>query len=110
MIRIAEATPKYKPGQLVCHKRYGYRGVIVAADPYCKANDDWYRSNRTQPNRFQPWYHVLVDGANTATYPAEENLEEDPVGLPIEHPAIDVYFTEFKDGRYVRNNAPWEDW
>ena len=53
---------------------------------------------------------MLVDGADTATYPAEENLEEDPVGLTVEHPAINAYFTEFKDGKYVRNDVPWEGW
>ena len=47
-------------GTLVRHRRYGYRGVIVAFDATCQASDQWYYSNQTQPSHDQPWYHVLV--------------------------------------------------
>ncbi len=93
--------PRFEPGQLVRHKRYGYRGVVVGADPCCRADDEWYYSNQTQPDRDQPWYHVLVDGSATTSYPAQENLEPDPTGEPIDHPLLDHFFTGFRDGRYV---------
>ncbi len=89
-------------GQLIHHRRYGYRGVIFDVDPSCMADDEWYRGNRSQPTREQPWYHVLVDKAEHTTYVAEENLEDDELGERIQHPLIDELFDTFQDGRYVR--------
>ncbi|MGB0744921.1 MAG: hemimethylated DNA-binding YccV-like domain-containing protein, partial [Opitutales bacterium] len=37
-----------KLGCVVCHRLYGYRGVVVSVDPYCMAGDTWYHSNKTQ--------------------------------------------------------------
>ena len=50
--------PKFFPGQIVRHKRYGYRGVVVDFDTTCQADETWYQSDNTQPVRNQPWYHV----------------------------------------------------
>jgi len=102
-----EAPAKFKPGDLVRHRRYGYRGLVADYDGSCQASDDWYLNNQTQPSREQPWYHVLVDGTGQVTYAAEENLEGDPSSEEIAHPLIEVYFAAFKDGRYVRNERPW---
>ena len=97
--------PTYAVGQLVQHRRYGYRGVIVAVDLSCAASDDWYHRNQTQPDRVQPWYHVLVHDQPTVTYAAETSLAPDRSGLPIHHPWIDEYFSDFQDGGYVRNEV-----
>jgi len=105
--QLPDYPPKFECGQIVKHKRYGYRGVIVAADGHCKATPQWYLSNKTQPGRNQPWYHVLVDGSANTTYPAEENLSSDPSGLPVDHPLVGVFFSDFVNGRYVRNDVPW---
>ncbi|MEM8867291.1 MAG: heat shock protein HspQ [Verrucomicrobiota bacterium] len=91
-------------GEIVHHKRYNYRGVIVAMDPCCMAGETWYQSNKTQPAKNQPWYHVLVhDSGGLSTYVAQSNLEADASGEPILHPRITTYFSEFKDGRYILN-------
>jgi heat shock protein HspQ len=99
--------PLYVSGQLIRHRRYGYRGVIVDVDPQCLASEQWYQNNKTQPNRDQPWYHVLIDGSGGATYPAQDSLEPDPSGLPVDHPLIAQFFDGFHDGRYLRNGEPW---
>lgn len=91
----------YELGAVVTHRLYGYRGVIVALDPRCMAGGTWYKSNKTQPSREQPWYHVLVhESGGLSTYVAQSNLQEDPSGQPIEHPRINCYFGSFKEGRY----------
>ena len=100
--------PRFEPGQLVKHKRYGYHGVVVDADPACKASEVWYQANRTQPDRDQPWYHVLVSGSDACTYSAQENLERDTDKRPVLHPLLNHFFTAFKEGRYVRNDRPWK--
>ena len=101
--------PVFKPGQLVRHRRYGYRGVVVDRDAFCQADDEWYLKNQTQPDRNQRWYHVLVDGSSTCTYAAAENLVADSSDRPIEHPLVPHFFSDFKNGAYVRNNEPWPE-
>ena len=110
MICIQQSTPKFQTGQLIHHIRYDYRGVIVAVDHRCTADEAWYSSNQTQPNANQPWYHVFVDGSMTTTYVAESNLEEDPSGEEVNHRLVPHYFSDFADGRYVRNDRQWEGW
>jgi heat shock protein HspQ len=107
MIRPADHPPSFQPGQLVRHRRYGYRGVVVDLDQDCKAAESWYQSNQTQPLRQQPWYHVLVHGTATVTYAAQENLELDTCREAIDHPLLDAFFSDFQNGCYVRNSRPW---
>jgi heat shock protein HspQ len=92
---------QFQVGEIVHHKRYDYRGVIAQADDGCSAPDEWYLRNRTQPDREQPWYHVLVHGG-AETYVAEENLELDPSGEEVKHPYVPRMFTMFIRGRYHR--------
>ena len=97
------ASPKifYDLGSVVTHQNYGYRGVIVAVDFCCMAGDTWYKTNKTQPNRDQPWYHLLVhDSGGLSTYVAQSNLKNDASGQAIDHPRIGCYFTKFEDGHY----------
>ena len=115
MIRIERHRPpgaddapgRFAVGELVRHRRYGYRGVVVAADPRCRADEAWYRKNQTQPDRDQPWYHVLVDGSHHTTYAAESSLFPDPAPDPVHHPLVELFFDAFQSGHYVRNDRPW---
>jgi len=97
----------YKPGQLVRHKRYGYQGVVVVVDPECQASEDWYQSNRTQPDRDQAWYHVLVSNSDQITYPAQSSLVPDEACQEVRHPMLSYFFERFENGRYIRNDQPW---
>jgi len=92
---------KFKVGHVVHHKRYDYYGVIAHADGSCKADDEWYHRNRTQPDQKQPWYNVLVEGGSE-TYVAEENLELDHTGRKIEHPMMAHLFLSYYKGRYFQ--------
>jgi len=107
VIAVEKSQPRFLAGQLVRHRRYGYRGVVVRMDRKCQADVDWYESNRTQPNRNQPWYHVLVDGSDSITYAAETSLAMDVSGQPVNHPLVDTFFSEFTGTAYVRNDQPW---
>ena len=100
-------APRFQIGQLVRHRRYGYRGVIVAFDLACGADEAWYQTNQTQPDRDQPWYHVLVHETPQTTYAAEANLRMDPSPQPVEHPLLAEFFCGFAEGRYTRNDSPW---
>ena len=98
---------KFVPGELVCHVRYYYRGVVVDTDFMCVADEGWYQSNKTQPEKDQPWYHVLVHESGSITYPAQSSLKLDESGEQIIHPLLDQFFSGFEEGRYVRNAIPW---
>ena len=94
---------KFAIGDLVHHRLFDYRGVIVDVDPNFQLSEEWYLAvARSCPPRDKPWYHVLVDGATHATYVAERNLESDANLGPIKHPMLDQIFARFEDGRYIR--------
>ncbi len=102
---IVERRPQvsgfsFEVGQLVRHKRYGYRGVVAACDRSCRAGDTWFFSNQTQPSRSQPWYHIVVHGAKHTTYVAEENIREDKGGEQVINPYTRGLFAYFNSGRY----------
>lgn len=97
---------RFHVGQLVHHRRFGYRGVVVDVDPTFQLSDAWYEQvARSRPPRDHPWYHVLPDESGDMTYVAERNLEPDPGGGPIRHPWLGRWFEGFRDGRYVVSRA-----
>jgi heat shock protein HspQ len=88
-------------GQLVHHKLFDYRGVIVDVDPTFQGSDEWYETvARSRPPKDRPWYRVLVHDANHETYVAERNLEPDHSREPIQHPRLGDFFSRLEDGRY----------
>ena len=98
--------PKFAIGQLVHHRLFDYRGVVVDIDATFSLSDAWYdQVAKSRPPKDAPWYRVLVGGAMHETYVAEQNLEEDRVGSPIEHPLLGHFFDPFEDGHYVRDRA-----
>jgi len=93
---------KFNVGDVVHHKRFGYRGVIIDADPTFSLSDEWYEvMAKSRPPKDRPWYHVLVHASDHQTYVAEHNIEPDGSGEPIRHPLVGSYFEEFREGRYV---------
>ena len=100
-------APTLEIGQIVYHKRYKYRGVIVDYDIECQADDFWYYANQYQPSSEQPWYHILVDGTDHTTYAAQINLKLDTTRNLIQHPLINFFFNDFYEGIYKKNGRPW---
>jgi heat shock protein HspQ len=89
-------------GQVIHHKLFNYRGVIVDVDWKFQGSEEWYRKvAHSHPPKDKPWYRVLVHDTTSAAYVAETNLEPDPSGEPVNHPYIPVYFSDFKDGTYI---------
>ena len=95
------------PGQLVEHRRNGYRGVVVDFDFFCMADEEWYQSNPGHSPKAQPWYHVLVDNSDAVTYAAESCLVIDESKSPIQHPYVPLFFDAYRGGAYTRNHRPW---
>ena len=103
-------SPKFDAGDVIFHKKYGYRGVVVNFDINCQAPDAWYQSNQSQPDRNQPWYHILVDGNQQVTYVAQSNLVYDQLEKPVIHPMLNLFFSghDEEKNKYLRNTIPWD--
>lgn len=100
------SDPLFYIGQLVHHRRFDYRGVVVQVDPVYGGSEEWYEEMATsRPPKDAPWYTVLVDGSRHVTYVAERHLEQDRVGEQIDHPALGDYFDHFGSGRYWLKNV-----
>ena len=97
---------KFQVGQVIHHRLFDYRGVVVDVDATFQGTEEWYQTMaRSRPPKDEPWYHVLVDQAEHMTYVAERNLEPDLSGEPVIHPVLDEYFDARRDGFYVRDRT-----
>ena len=106
MSRPKDKRPRFTIGQVVHHKLFDYRGVVVDIDSTFSLSEDWYEQvARSRPPKDAPWYRVLVGGAAHETYVVEQNLEKDDSGAPIEHPRLDAFFDSFENGHYVRSRS-----
>ena len=93
---------KYVVGQVVHHRLFDYRGVVISADPHFQGTEEWYsQMARTRPPKDEPWYQVLVDNGDHMTYVAERNLEGDWSGHPVKHPLLAEYFRGYEEGKYL---------
>ncbi|MCG8544501.1 MAG: heat shock protein HspQ [Alphaproteobacteria bacterium] len=103
---MLRTTAKFRIGQVVCHKKYGFRGIIFDVDPEFANTEEWYESipRESRPRRDQPFYHLLAENQDKTTYIAyvsEQNLLLDESDDPILHPGISEYFDGVEDGCYV---------
>eukprot|EP01116_Phalansterium_solitarium_P025115 TRINITY_DN9464_c0_g1_i1.p1 TRINITY_DN9464_c0_g1~~TRINITY_DN9464_c0_g1_i1.p1 ORF type:complete len:241 (+),score=92.85 TRINITY_DN9464_c0_g1_i1:562-1284(+) len=103
------ARVEFKIGQVILHRKHGYRGVIYGFDPVCAMSEEWIEtmSVRSLPlGEDQPFYNVLVDTrdrSQQATYVAQEHINVLQRGTTVHHPDIGKYFCAFdaSAGRYV---------
>lgn len=97
-------TAKFAIGQLVRHRTFPIRGVVVDVDPEFGHGDAWWDAmpEDERPARNQPFYHVLAEGLDDdqAAYVSEQNLLADASGEPIRNHEAERHFAGFKDGRY----------
>ena len=101
-----ETRANFHVGQMIRHKRFSYRGVVVDVDPDFRGTEDWYEHMaQSRPPKDKPWYHVLVHDAEHWTYVAERNLEADDSAEPVKHPDLDQVFSDLRDGVYVRRRG-----
>lgn len=89
-------------GELVHHQLFDYRGVVIDVDSEFSGSEEWYEEvAKSRPPKDQPWYRVLMDKSDHQTYVAQRNLGSEPDPQPIEHPWVDLFFEEFKNGLYI---------
>jgi len=95
-----ERRARFNIGEIVIHKRQGYRGVVIDIDPLFQASGEYNpRNHRREFAKRNPWYRILVDSSSQMTYVEETMITKDLSEKNIENPNIDRYLTE-KNGQY----------
>ena len=97
--------PCYKIGQLIHHKLFNYRGVILKVDDCFKLTENWYDNvAKSKPPKDKPWYSVLVHNQIHTTYVAERHLSSDDSDREIMNPMVPIYFTTLNNGIYSKTS------
>ena len=102
-------SPTFNIGDVVKHRLYKFRGVIVDIDPEFANSEEWYQSipEDSRPKKDQPFYHLLAENSETfySAYVSQQNLLSDSESGPIHHPDIDNLFSDVSNGRYILKSS-----
>lgn len=103
-------TVLFNIGQVVKHRLFGFRGVVVDVDPEYANSDEWYENIpvEVRPSKAQPFYHLLAenDDSSYEAYVSQQNLLPDMEDEPLGHPAVPELFSGFEIGRYKEIHIP----
>lgn len=92
---------EYNIGQVIYHKHYNFRGVIVDVDAEFSADDEWYDEHaKNYPPKDKPWYHVLVDDGTSVAYVSEQNISSDLSDLEVHNPLLLDMLSTNGQGQY----------
>lgn len=105
-IALHKNVALFAPGDVVNHKRHGYRGLIYDVDAVFSQSDEWYEiMASSKPSKDEPWYHILVDGEEHTTYVPQNNLMQfDGTKYEIDHPLVKQFFQPSTNGIFLARN------
>ena len=96
--------PLFNIGDIVKHRIYPFRGVIIDVDPEFSNTEEWYQSipAEIRPSRNQPYYHLMAENTETfyTAYVSQQNLVKDGENGPLEHPDLEEMFSGIDKGKY----------
>jgi heat shock protein HspQ len=96
---------KFGIGQVVRHRHFPFRGVIVDVDPVFNNTEEWWLAipEQIRPRKDQPFYHLLAENEEShyTAYVSEQNLLIDESGDPVSHPQAAEVFQGQENGIYV---------
>lgn len=105
------AHARFRIGDVVRHRLYGFRGVVFDVDPVFSNTEEWYMAipEHLHPAREQPYYHLFAenDEGSYVAYVSQQNLVDDDAGGPVHHPAIGQLFQRQADGSYRMRGERW---
>ena len=100
--------PLFNIGDIVKHRIYPFRGVIIDVDPEFSNTEEWYQSipAEIRPSRQQPYYHLMAENTETfyTAYVSQQNLVKDGENGPLEHPDLEEMFSGIDKGKYQLRN------
>ena len=96
---------KFGIGDVVRHRLFPFRGVVIDVDPQFANTEDWWLSipEKIRPRKDQPFYHLLAENEQSyyTAYVSEQNLLPDAHNGAIGHPQAVELFEGFDGERYV---------
>ena len=96
---------KFGIGDVVRHRLFPFRGVVIDVDPQFANTEDWWLSipEKIRPRKDQPFYHLLAENEQSyyTAYVSEQNLLPDAHNGAISHPQAVELFEGFDGERYV---------
>ncbi len=102
---MLDRDAKFQIGQVVRHRFYPFRGVVVDVDPTYNNTEEWWLSipEEVRPRKDQPYYHLFAQNEIThyTAYVSEQNLLADESGDPVAHPDVRRVFGKFSNGFYA---------
>ena len=104
---MIDREARFRIGQVVRHRVYPFRGVVLDVDPTFDNTEEWWLSipEAVRPHKDQPYYHLLAENEKTTyiAYVSEQNLLADQSGEPCRHPLVPQLFGEMcGDGYELR--------
>ena len=97
-------------GDVVRHRLFDFRGVVIDVDPEFANTEEWYESipEDIRPAKDQPFYHLLAENEDSyyGAYVSEGNLLPDAENGPVSHPQIPEAFEGFDGERYTLREGP----
>jgi len=103
-----DKDPLFNIGDIVKHRIYPFRGVIVDVDAEFSNTEEWYQSipAEIRPSRKQPYYHLMAENTETfyTAYVSQQNLVGDGDNGPLEHPDLEEIFNGIDKGKYLLRN------
>jgi heat shock protein HspQ len=103
------ASARFGIGDVVRHRMFDFRGVIFDIDPVFANSEEWYESipEHIRPHRDQPFYHLFAESEESSytAYVSQQNLLDDAIGGPVEHPSVPEMFEAYAEGRYRMRRA-----
>ncbi|XP_056342889.1 F-box only protein 21-like isoform X1 [Oenanthe melanoleuca] len=102
---------KFRVGQVIIHRKFGYSGVIVGWDVKANTPEEQLQLRYLpvkQGLKDTPHYRILINKANgfgksTAYVPEEEITVI--IGLEVYHPDMETYFSGYDGLKYIMQ--PW---
>ena len=102
---MTHGMAKFTIGEIVRHRRYPFRGVVIDVDPEFDNTDEWYESipAEVRPHKDQPFYHLLAENADSyyTAYVSQQNLVGDSENGPVGHPDIEELVEGIEGERYT---------
>ena len=97
--------PLFNIGDIVKHRIYPFRGVIVDVDPEFSNTEEWYQSIPAdlRPSKKQPFYHLMAENSETfySAYVSQQNIIMDSDNGPVDHPDLEQMFSGIQKGKYL---------
>jgi len=106
---VIDRAARFRIGQVVRHRMFPFRGVVVDVDPTFDHTEEWWLSipESVRPSKDQPYYHLLAENETSyyLAYVSQQNLLADGDGGPVGHPQVAELFGELRDGVYQLREA-----